>query len=403
MQEARPVQADRRQKRGFILGSLSLGHGFSHLYDQSLQVFLPAITSSLGLSTFQVASLHSIRQAGFGLVNLGAGPFVDRLRSQWGLILTACTVGTGISFVLIGASPNFAILLIPIVLVSIPGALWHLPAAAALSQLFPDRRGFAISVHGFGSSIGNVLGPLVAGGLLAALLWRHALFIYVAPALVLSVFVWWSLKDLGREGETVERQGGGIQFRDAWVLIKNPVVLGLVIASTLRGVGLNAIFNWTTFYLKEDLGIGHFRTGVYFALITGAGIVSTPALGALSDKFGRKAVLLPGMVLAAVLTMAVARTGDSLLLPLVLAGVGLFSFALHNIIQAAVLDMVDRGTEATATGLMFGITGVIGSMSPYLSAVIIEHLGGLGSIYYFAGILTAVTAVIIAFLPLRRS
>ena len=49
-----------------------------------------------------------------------------------------------------------------VILVSVPGSLWHLPAAAALSQRFPDRRGFAIAMHGFGSNIGNVLGPLLA-------------------------------------------------------------------------------------------------------------------------------------------------------------------------------------------------------------------------------------------------
>ena len=137
-------------------------------------------------------------------------------------------------------------------------------------------------------------------------------------------------------------------------------------------------------------------------MLTGSGIVSAPVLGALSDKFGRKVVLVPGMVLASVFSFLVVSTGDSIYLALILAGLGLFSFALHQIMQAAVLDVVGRGTEATAIGLIFGINGVIGGASPFLATLIIDHFGGFGSIFYYSGILTALAAVTIIFIPLQR-
>ena len=186
MAEAVQTPRERRQNRGFILGSLSLGHGISHLYDQGFSVFLTAIAQSLGLTNFQVATLLGIRQGGFGVVNLGGGVFVDRARSNWGPILTFCMLWSALAFVAIAASPNLAILIVAVSMVSIPGALWHLPATAALSRRFPDRRGFAISIHGFGSNIGNVLGPLLAGVLLSYLLWRHVLYLYAIPAVIMT-------------------------------------------------------------------------------------------------------------------------------------------------------------------------------------------------------------------------
>ena len=72
MQEVLQTPLDRKQNRGFILGSLSLAHGIAHLYDQGLPVFMPAISSAMGLGNLQVATLLGIRQAGFGVVNLGA-------------------------------------------------------------------------------------------------------------------------------------------------------------------------------------------------------------------------------------------------------------------------------------------------------------------------------------------
>ena len=400
MQEAIQAPVDRKQNRAFILGSLSFGHGISHLYDQGFPVLIKAIADTMGLSTLQVASLHGIRQAGFGVVNLGVGVFVDMLRHQWGLILTACMIWSVIAYMALGAAPNFGLLLIAVTLVSIPGALWHLPATAALSRRFPDRRGFAVSVHGFGSNIGNVLGPILAGAMLTLFIYRTVLFIYAIPALFTAVFVWWSLRDLGKEDAPSERQSFSGQFADTKNVLKNPVVLALILSAAVRGVGLNALFNWTPFYLEEELGFGHFGAGLYFALLTGMGIVSAPVLGVLSDKIGRKQILVPGLAAAAALSLLVVSTGDTFMLAVVLAGLGLFSFSLHQIILAAVLDITGRGTEAAATGFIFGLNGIIGGASPFVATLIIDHLGWFGSVYYYAGILLAVSGLIVLLTPM---
>ena len=164
---------------------------------------------------------------------------------------------------------------------------------------------------------------------------------------------------------------------------------------------MNALFNWTPFYLRETLGMSTLEAGFHYSLMTGMGIISAPLLGWLSDKFGRKAVMAPGFAVAALLSMAVVSVGGTWLLIPVMAGLGLFSFALHQIIQASVLDYAGQGREATSIGLLFGINGVIGIGSPLLASLLV-HYAGFGVVYYYAGILTLITAVIIAFLPLRR-
>ena len=391
-----------RRSRGFTLGSLSLGHGLAHLYDFGLPAVMPTIASSLGLSNLQVATLHGIRMAGFAVVNLGGGPVVDTMRRHWGLILTGCMFWAALAFAVVASSPNFGILVIGIIFLSVPGALWHLPATAALSQQFPDRRGFAISMHGFGSNIGNALGPLLAGALLGVLFWRYALLIYSGPALALAIFVWWSLSDLGRDGRAEEMELGS-RFRGALHLLKQPIIAVIILAATLRSIGLDALFHWTPFYLEEDLHASNLRAGLYLSLLTGMGIVSGPVLGAVSDRWSRKSVLLPCLTLATVFSLVVVSLGDSLALPLVLAAMGLFSFSLHHIMQAALLDVAPRGAEATATGLLFGINGAVGAASPFMAAVVIDHLGGYGSIYYYSGIMTGLTALMLLVVPMRSS
>ncbi len=393
-----------KNNRAFVLGSLSVGHGLSHMFDQGFPLLITEIAAAMGLSTIRTASLFAVRQGGSSATSLGGGPVIDHLKSYWGIILTACMLGHAITFAAVGAAPTFALLVTVVFLLSIPGSLWHLPSSAAISQRFPDRRGFAISMHGFGSNLGNVSGPVIAGALLGAsfIIWRHVFFIYAGLALIMAAMVWWSLRGLGREADASPVMSWGDQFAGAVTLLKNPVVMALIFAALLRGIGLNALFNWTPFYLRETLEMSTLQAGVYYALLTGMGIVSAPVLGWLSDKWGRKAVLAPGFVVAALLSLAVVSVGSSLLLIPVMAGLGLFSFALHQIIQASVLDYVGQGTEATAIGLLFGINGVIGIGSPFLASAIIEHWGSYGTVYYYAGILTMITAFIILVIPLRN-
>ena len=407
MAEAIQRPADRRQNRNFILGSLSFGHGISHLYDQGFPVFMPAIQAAMGLSNFQVAFMLGIRQGGFGAVNLIGGAIVDQMKASWGPILIGCMIWAALGFLILAVSPNLGVLTVAVSVVSIPGALWHLPSTAALSRRFPDRRGFAISMHGFGSNVGNVCAPLVAGGLLTFMLWRHILLIYTIPAALMAVFVWWSLKDLGKEDgdDTREKPKHDVMsaYREGLGMFKSPLVTTLVLAAAIRGVANNALFQWSPFYLKNatdgGLDMGYFSAGAHLSLLTGMGIISAPILGYLSDRYGRKQVLVPGLIIAAVLTMFVVSAGDTIWLAVLLGGIGLFSFALQQIILAALLDVVPRGTEATASGLIFGINGMLGFGSPFLAAFIIEDLGGYGSIFYYVGALTLVSAVIISFIP----
>lgn len=411
MAEVVQASGGHRQTRGFILGSLTFGHGVAHLYDLGFPVFLTAIANSLSLSTFQTGIILGIRTSGSGLVSMGAGVLVDRFRNEWGVMLTACMVLNVLAFVVIGLSPNLALLIIGVCLISIPGSLWHLPAIASLSRRFTDRRAFAISIHSFGSTVGNALGPLVAGLLLSYLLWRNVLFLYAIPAALVAFFVWWSLRDLGREENEGAGAGETMTMRSlAWaalLLFKNPAMLALLFAASLRGVANNAMFDWTPFYLEnspEDGGLGfsYFWTGFQMALLTGMGAISSPILGQLSDKLGRKQILVPGLALASVLPFLIVPAGDGFLVPVVMAGLGLFSFALHQVMLAAILDSVVRGTEATVAGLVFGINGAVGFASTALAAAIIENFGGYGSVYIYVGALTALALIIVILTPFPK-
>ena len=390
-----------REDRRFILGVLSTGHGISHWFDQGFLVLLPTITAALGLGTLQIGLLGTIRQVGFGAVNLPGGLIVDMLKGQWGLILTGCLVWSAIAYALLGASFTFPVLVVAVIMISLPGALWHLPSTAALSQRFPDSRGFAISIHGFGANLGNILGPVVAGALLGILHWRGILYAYVGPALVMAAVVWITLRNIGRDVEGEERRDFHVQMLSALALLKNRAVLGLATVALLRDMALTTLFLWTPFYLKEEIGMSDWNMGVHMGLVTGAGVLSTPVLGILSDKFHRKLVLAPGLAICVAFLVTIVNIGGGLGLTLTLAGLGLFTFALHQIIQASVLDQVSRGAEATAIGFLFGASSIVGAFSNLIAVAVIDQFG-LVNIFYYQAALTLASLLVLLPLSIRK-
>ena len=389
------------QNRKLTLGVLSVGHGVTHLVDTSFNVLLPYITTTLGLNNFQIGTVASIRQAGFGIVNLPGGLVVDMVRKQWGLILTACLVWAALFYGLMGLSQSYKVFMLLVFVTALPGALWHLPAAAAISQRFPEWRGFAISIHGLGANVGNIAGPLVAGALLSFMIWRGVLLIYACPVLIASIFVWAYLKNIGKGINSGHSKTLKEQLRRTLPILRNPIIMGLVFVALLRGMALNSMFVWTPFYLDKTVGLSSFNIGFHMALLSGMGVLSTPILGNLSDRFNRKFILLPGLALSAILSTLVLHAGTGFSLTILIAGIGLFSYALHQIIQASVLDEVDIGTEASAIGILFGLNSVLGAFSPLLTSWIVDSYG-LGYVFYYQAILSIGAFLLLIIIPIKR-
>ena len=163
---------DIRRTGGVILSGLSSGHGLFHWLSQSVLVALPEIQSAFHLSAVGVGGILTTRELASGIATLPGGVIADVLRRHWGLLLAICIGGLSLGSLIIGLSPIYPLVLVGMALMAVAHSVWHLPASASLSYYFPQRRGMALSFHGVGGSVGDVVGPVTTGALLAVLTWR---------------------------------------------------------------------------------------------------------------------------------------------------------------------------------------------------------------------------------------
>ena len=387
-----------RRTAPFILSALSGGHGIFHWFSQSFFVMLPAVVATFGLSGVQVGAIQTTREVVSGVIALPGGVVTDMLRRHWGLVLAGCMALFGVGWLIMGISPVYPVLLVGMGVVAMAASMWHLPATAALSYQFAHRRGSALSFHGVGGNIGDVLGPALTGGLLLVLSWRGILSIYAVVPLLLTFVVFWAFRDIGRTGtQTAAPPGFQEQMEQTRLSFKeHPRLWGIMTVAGLRGMANVAFLPFLALYLglETQLGMSKPSLGLHIALLVGVGIVSTPVMGYLSDRFGRKLVLVPGMLGLAVLTALLVPFGEGIGLIVVIALLGIFLFSDQPILTAAALDVVGENVVASTLGVFSFARFALAAASPLIAGILFDSRGIEATFFYIAGLYVVATVVL---------
>ena len=382
-----------------LLGVITGGHFAIHWFQQLFPVLLPSVKAGLGLSDVQVGALTSARQMAQGTLNLPSGLLADSLVRHRALILASSLVIMGLAYLLFGKAPAFVWLLFAAGLVGLGSALWHPAATATLSNRFPRRRATALAVHGMGATSSDTITPLVMGVLLVTFPWQEVLALQIVPAILVGFLVLHGLRGIFTgAGSQASRSA---QIREIGELARNPVFLTISAARGLTQMGRLVVLTFLPIYLQEHLGYSPFILGVHIMLLHAMGTISQPILGFLSDRFGRKAVLLPSFITLGLLFLLLAVAAAGIQLGLVITVIGVFFYTLMNITNAAVMDVAGSKIQATSYGLTSVLTQLFVIPTPILAGYLIGSYG-IHSAFFLAGAFLLLAGLVISPLRLYR-
>ena len=394
---------DIRQRGGFIISGLTSGHGVFHWFTQSLIAMLPEVQAAFGLGGVGVGGITATREVVSGLVTLPGGVIIDALRKHWGLVLAVCMALFGIGWLIIGFSQHYYLLLFGMAVVALAASIWHLPAMASLSHHFARRKGTALSFHGVGGQIGDALAPPATGVLLGFLAWRDIISIYAALPIFLAFLVFWAFRNIGRtqDADAAEADGGGSQFRATSQVLRNPILWIVAFIGGIRGMAFIALITFLPIFLN-DLGMSALVRNLHLGLLMAVGIVSTPVVGYLSDRFGRKMVLIPGLLLLAALSFLLSGAGVGIMLVIIIALMGTFLFGDQPILTALALDVAGGRVPTTVLGILSFERFLLSAASPLIAGKLYDDYGAATAFIYVAA-LFALGAITLLFVPLRPS
>lgn len=394
---ANPVD---RQATGVVM----VGHAVYHLYQQGFVVILPELYRAFDMSPVAAGLLETVRRASTGTANMAGGFTLDRYPEKRLLTLPLSLILLALGFVVVTAAPGYTVTVIAVGLAMGLGSVWHPAALGLLSQVYPQRRGFVLSTHRAVGNVGDALGPLLVGGLLLLVSWQAILLGALPVVLLFTVVLWaalsrapaWNVHQ--RKSATTPRSAAE-QFRQLKVVVRNRGLVLLLVTAACTGLGQGGVGIWLGLYLSEAQGMGSAGIGVHVALLTGLGIVAGPFIGSLSDRIGRKPVLVGVLGCKALFAAFMAVTGHGILFSASVALLGAVMFAANALIQTAALDMAHgQQLEGSLIGLLWGFNALFTGASPLLMGVLVASVG-YGVIFWFVALVNFAAMIPALLLP----
>lgn len=394
------VAPEIKRGRNKLAVTVVLGHAIKHIYNSGLStIILPEMKLGLGLSGTQLGTLAFSRQiTGWGMT-AGAGYLGDRFANRSALMLGISMTLMGISYFFAGSAPNYWVMLIAMLLVGIGPSMYHPPAIGALSRRFPDRRGFAISLHGTGGSVGEVLGPLVTAGALTFLIWQDLLKASMFPAILAGFLIWSMMRSV--PGDVAGTASTGDYLKSIAALLRKGRLAVLVAVTALRSMGQGAIMIFLPVYLREDLEYSAAAVALYLSMAQVVGMFAQPAMGYFSDRYGRKIVLVPSMTAMGLLFFALTYADTGMQLVLTVLTLGAFLYSLHTIFIAAAMDVAGDEVQSTVVSLIYGAS-FLGTLSPVFAGLIADNYGTEFTFLY-GGAMILVSTLVLAVTRLPKT
>ncbi|MBA2534521.1 MAG: MFS transporter [Rubrobacter sp.] len=361
-----------------------------------LAVTLAAVFFPPGDPTAALLSTFAIFAAAFFMRPLGGlffGPLGDRIGRQ--RVLATVIILMSLSTFVIGLLPPYATIGVwaPLLLVvarcvqgfSAGGEFGG--ASTFLAEYSPDeRRGFLVSWLEFSTLIGFALGSVLVLFLSTALPedaliswgWRIP-FLLAGPLGIVGLYIRLRLEDtpefkaLQETGE-VSRSPFRETIVEHWKQILQ--VGGLVI---IQNIGFYVVLSYMTTYFQDPLGFSPTAASLSTTITLLVGMALIPPLGALSDRIGRKPLLLASCIGYAVLTyplFLLLNTGN--LFAAIMAQI-----ALGALLAVFISTSIAALTELFPTRVRYGgfsigynfSVAIFGGSSPYLAQYLVSTTG----------------------------
>jgi MFS transporter, DHA1 family, multidrug resistance protein len=335
---------------------------------------LPLFARELGATPPMVGFIVGASTLTGIVVKLPAGAWSDVLGRR-PLLMLGTLVFAAMPFTYLGVASLGALVAVRF-LHGTATAVFGPVASASVSDVAPaGRRGTWLSTYSTAQGAGQALGPIIGGYLIATGRYNVAFVVAglvgLATPFIVAGWPWASSSSPALMAPT--RLG---QFTHGIVgVVREPLILVTSLAQAAQFV-LNGTLNaFLPLFAHEALGLAPSALGWLFALQTATTLAMRPAMGMVSDRTGRRGVIIAGLTLCSGAVMLVSlATGLS-----VLVG-GIFIYAIGVAVTTAatsafITDVSKRAQYGAAHGVFGTIYDVGDALGPIVAGVLVATLG----------------------------
>jgi len=376
----------------FLLACASL---FADISTEMLYPVLPVfLTQTLNASGSVVGLVDGVAQATQNIVQGFSGWLSDRLRQRKPIALAGYLLAA-IAKPLMGLSTSWPGVLGGRFLDRFGAGARSAPRDALVaSSADEEHRGKAFGLEGIGDNLGAFLGPLLAVGLLMVLHVDMRVIFYLAlvPGLLAVLMI---VMVTERPVAVAAKSKFDIDVRQF-----PPVYWKYLLVTALFGVGNSS----NAFLILQTQAIGASLEAtilIYAAFNLVAALISYPA-GFLSDRWGRKNILLVSFVIFFVAYLGFALTENVILIAAVFIFYGLYQGIFRTVGKALATDFVPERVRASGVGWYNTTVGLLGLVASIAAGLLWDHVGH-GAVFLYGAVFAVVGSLaLLVVLPAKR-
>jgi EmrB/QacA subfamily drug resistance transporter len=413
------------RRRWWTLGAVSLGLFMIMLDNTVVNVALPSIQQSLGLSLSELEWVVAGYALTFAALMLTGGKLADLLGRR--RVFVAGLVVFTLASLACGLAGSAEVLIGARVVQGIGAAMMNPATLSIITATFPPRqRGTAIGIWAGVSALALAIGPLVGGLLSEHVDWSWIFFVNV-PVGIVAIAAAYAFIDESRDTSRDQRPDvpglvtsgvglfaltyalieanshgwGSTRILGAFALaavslaafvllelrqrrpmldltlFRNATFSGANVAMLLVALAMFGVFFYVSLYVQQILGYSPVEAGASFLPATILIAVLAPFVGRVVDRVGSRWLTSSGMVLLALSLVLFARlgTGSSYweILPgLVVMGVGMALTMTPT--TAAAMGSVPRDQAGVGSAVLNSMRQVGGSLGIAITGAIVAHV-----------------------------
>ena len=413
------------RRRWWTLGAVSLGLFMIMLDNTVVNVALPSIQQSLGLSLSELEWVVAGYALTFAALMLTGGKLADLLGRR--RVFVAGLVVFTLASLACGLAGSAEVLIGARVVQGIGAAMMNPATLSIITATFPPRqRGTAIGIWAGVSALALAIGPLVGGLLSEHVDWSWIFFVNV-PVGIVAIAAAYAFVDESRDTSHDQRpdvpglvtSGVGLfaltyalieanshgwgsarilgAFAVAAVslaafvllelrqrrpmldltLFRNATFSGANVAMLLVALAMFGVFFYLSLFVQQILGYSPVEAGASFLPATILIAVLAPFVGRVVDRVGSRWLTGSGMVLLSLSLVLFSRLGTGsgywdILPGLVVMGVGMALTMTPT--TAAAMGSVPRDQAGVGSAVLNSMRQVGGSLGIAVTGAIVAHV-----------------------------
>jgi len=356
--------------------AIAWSHGAMHAYLVLLPALAPLMRAEIGGYAL-LGALISLVFLFYGWGSLPVGLMADR--SEKRLMIALSMLLCGGSSLLIALSPSLPLMGASLILLGLGASLYHPPGYAAMALYTSRTRGRYMGIQGLGGLVGMALSYVTATSLGSIIGWRETFLLWGAIGVATGLLDLLLIVEPERGGEG---EGGG-GWLSLGIEVKRLVIVFAIVI--LSGALWSGVSSFILAYVNEVKGVQLLIAGGLSTISYTVGSIAQIIGGELSDRRGRRIIILFGFAAYSLLLLTLTQAPG--FLPLMLLLLALLGFAFYltqSPINALLGDVSPKRSVGATYGFNFAVKYGIGSFTPALAGYLTTRYSMDYAFYLFA-------------------